>query len=190
MKCVSIILIMLSSIFNLFSQSIEKPDSIRLPENLPSIYEFKLKSLDGVEISLSKYAGKKMLIVNVASECGYTPQYADLEKLSETYKNNLVVLGFPSNQFGSQEPGSNEEIKSFCKKNYAITFPVFEKSEVKGEGKSPLYQWLTDKSKNGWNEQEPKWNFNKYLVSEKGELIGWYPSKVKPFDEIINSKLR
>ncbi len=131
-----------------------------------------------------------MLIVNTASKCGYTPQYKDLQRLHEQYGSKIAVLGFPCNQFGGQEPGTKEEIVSFCTKNYGVTFPLFEKVEVKGSGKSPLYAWLTDKSKNGWNEQEPTWNFCKYVINEKGELVAFYPSKTNPFDEKIISLLK
>ncbi|SFF05026.1 glutathione peroxidase [Thermoflexibacter ruber] len=152
------------------------------------IYDFKIKTLDGKkEISLAQYKGKKMLLVNVASKCGYTPQYAELQKLHEQYGDKVVVLGFPCNDFGGQEPGESEEIASFCKLNYGVTFQLFEKISVKkGEGQHPLYKWLSSKELNGWNEDAPSWNFSKYLISEKGELLKFYPSKVKPMsDEIL-----
>ncbi|MCO4292316.1 glutathione peroxidase [Solitalea sp. MAHUQ-68] len=154
-----------------------------------SIYDLKFTAIDGQVIDFKQYKGKKLLIVNTASECGYTPQYSDLEKLNEEYGNKIVVLGFPANNFGGQEPGSNTEIKGFCQKNYGVTFQLFEKSSVKGDDKNVIYQWLTDKNKNGWNDQEPTWNFCKYLINEKGELVKFFPSKVKPTDSEIISML-
>jgi glutathione peroxidase len=144
------------------------------------IYEFTAKTLDGTDIKLKKYKGKKIIILNVASECGYTPQYADWQKFYEENSDKAVVLGFPANNFKGQEPGSNEQIASFCKKNYGVTFPVFEKVSVQGDDKAPIYKWLTTKELNGWNTQEPTWNFCKYLIDEKGKLINFFPSKIKP----------
>jgi glutathione peroxidase len=149
---------------------------------MASFYDFKLKSINGEEIDFSVYKGKKVLLVNVASKCGYTPQYEDLQALHEKYGDKLVVLGFPANNFGGQEPGSNEEIIEFCESKFGVTFTMFEKISVKGFDKHPLYRWLSDKNLNGWNDQEPTWNFCKYLVNEKGELIKFYPSSVKPLD--------
>lgn len=145
-------------------------------------YTFKMASLDGKEIDFSKYKGKKVLLVNTASECGYTPQYADLQQLHEKYGDKVIVLGFPANNFGGQEPGSSEEIASFCQKNYGVTFQLFDKISVKGEDKHPLYNWLTE---NAPNNEEPNWNFCKYLVNENGEVVAFYPSKVKPMGEEI-----
>ncbi len=152
--------------------------------NMKSIYDFTLKSLDGSQdISLSEYKGKKMLLVNVASKCGYTPQYDDLQKLHEKYGKKLVILGFPANNFGGQEPGTHEEIAEFCKLNYGVTFQMFEKISVKGKNKHPLYEWLSNKEANGWNSATPSWNFNKYLIDEEGKLIKFFGSSVKPFDD-------
>ncbi len=140
-----------------------------------SLYDLTLNSLEGKPQALSTYKGKVVLAVNVASECGYTPQYAGLQKLYSAMKDRgLVVLGFPCNQFGAQEPGSAAQIESFCQKNYGVTFPLFEKLEVKGPGKAPLYQFLT--AKHG----EPAWNFHKYLVGKDGQVIAAFPSKVAP----------
>ena len=151
-------------------------------------YGFKMTSIDGEAIDFSKYKGKKVMLVNVASKCGFTPQYAELEQLHEQYGDKLVILGFPANNFGSQEPGSNDEIQEFCKKNYGVKFQMFEKISVKGDDQHPLYQWLSKKELNGWNDEAPKWNFTKYLVNEKGELIKVFPSKVKPTDkEVIDA---
>lgn len=171
------------------SQPIERPSIMQNVKPPVSFYNFKMKSIDGTEVDFNDFKGKKVLIVNVASECGNTPQYADLENLYEQYKNKVIVLGFPANNFGGQEPGSNADIKSFCTKNYSVTFPLFEKISVKGDDKSPLYQWLTDKSKNGWNDKEPGWNFAKYLIDENGNLIDFFPANMNPLDKKIISKL-
>jgi glutathione peroxidase len=154
-----------------------------------TLYDFKVTSLDGTTIDFSKFKGKKVLIVNTASECGYTPQYADLQKLHETYKSKLVIVGFPSNNFGGQEPGSNKEIKEFCKKNYDVTFLMAEKVSVKGNDIHPLFKWLTNKSENGVRDAEIKWNFTKFLLDEKGKLIDVFPSKVNPNSEEITKYL-
>src|SRR2546425_598859 len=141
-----------------------------------SAHEFSLPSIDGAPAPLSAYKGKVALIVNVASQCGYTPQYAGLEKLYEKYKDKgFVVLGFPANNFGAQEPGTNEEIKTFCTRNYQVTFPMYSKISVKGSGKAPLYKFLTD-SAGG----EVKWNFTKFLVDGNGKVISRFDSGVEP----------
>jgi|SRR5687768_10067020 len=147
-----------------------------------TIYDFKMNSLDGQQIDFSQYKGKNLLIVNVASKCGFTPQYADLEKLHEQYGDKVVVLGFPANNFGGQEPGSSLQIAEFCQKNYGVKFQMFEKISVKGDDQHPLYQWLKEKT-----GQEPGWNFCKYLVKPDG-TVKFFPSKVKPLDtEIVNA---
>jgi glutathione peroxidase len=147
-----------------------------------SIYDLKMNSLDGKQIDFARYKGKNLLIVNVASECGFTPQYAELQKLHRQYGEKVVVLGFPANNFGGQEPGSNQQIAQFCQKNYGVEFQMFEKISVKGEGQHPLYQWLKEKT-----AQEPTWNFCKYLVKADG-TVKFFPSKVKPLDqEILNA---
>ena len=125
------------------------------------------------------------MLVNVASKCGYTPQYEELQKLYEAYMGKLTILAFPANNFGGQEPGTSEDIKTFCSENYGVTFPIFEKISVKGVDKHPLYRWLSDKKLNGWNNEEPSWNFCKYFINEKGELVKFFPSKVKPMDKEI-----
>lgn len=153
-------------------------------------YDLKMTDIKGEEVDFSQFKGKKVLIVNTASECGFTPQYEGLEQLYKAYgQKGLVVLGFPANNFGGQEPGSNQQIAAFCKENYGVTFPMFEKSSVKGDDKNQVYQWLTTESANGWNEQEPTWNFCKYLIDEEGKLVAFYPSKVEPMSEEITSKL-
>jgi glutathione peroxidase len=147
-----------------------------------SVYDFKMNSIDGQPIDFAQYKGKSLLIVNVASKCGYTPQYADLEKLHEDFGSKVVVLGFPANNFGSQEPGTNTEIAEFCQKNYGVKFQMFEKISVKGDDQHPLYQFLKEKT-----GQEPGWNFCKYLVKPDG-TVKFFSSKVKPLDsEIINA---
>ena len=151
--------------------------------NAQSIYDFKINSLDGKTIDFSAYKGKTLLIVNTASECGYTPQYADLQKLHEAFGDKVVILGFPANNFGGQEPGSNTEIASFCKKNYGVTFQMFEKISVKGQDQHPLYAWLKEKT-----GQEPGWNFSKYLVKPDG-TVKFFKSSVKPMDKEITSEL-
>lgn len=148
-----------------------------------SIYDFKMNSIDGEPIDFARYKGKNLLIVNVASKCGYTPQYADLEKLHETYGDKVVVLGFPANNFGSQEPGSNAEIAEFCQKNYGVKFQMFEKISVKGDDQHALYKWLKEKT-----GSEPTWNFCKYLVKADG-TVKFFSSKVKPLDAQIIDEL-
>lgn len=149
-----------------------------------SFYDFKVKSLDGKQVvDFSQYKGKKIVVLNTASACGYTPQYADWEKFYKANKDKVVVLGFPANDFANQESGSNEEIATFCQKNYGVSFPMFEKIHVVGPEQHPLYKWLSTKSLNGWNDKVPTWNFCKYLINEKGELVNFFASKVKPDSE-------
>lgn len=145
-----------------------------------SIYDFKVPALEKGSIDFSRFKGKKILIVNTASECGFTPQYEGLEQLSHTQKDKLVIVGFPANDFGSQEPGSNAEIAGFCKKNYGVTFPMAAKITVKGNQMAPIYQWLTQKKHNGYTDSDVKWNFQKYLIDEQGKLIAVFPSATKP----------
>ncbi len=153
-----------------------------------SIYEFSLPLLSGDSLSFASLKGKKILIVNTASECGYTPQYEGLEKLYKQYGEKVTVVGFPANNFGGQEPGSDAEIGAFCKENYGVSFPVFSKISVKGEDMAPIYKWLTQKEKNGWNEDAPGWNFCKYLIDENGNLQAFYGSAIEPMsDEIVKA---
>ncbi len=149
-----------------------------------SIYDFKVTSIEGSKLDLKKYKGKKILIVNTASECGHTPQYAELQQLAEKYKNKVVVIGFPANNFGGQEPGENLTIKEFCKKNYGVSFPLSEKVSVKGEDIDPLFDYLTT-ADNPDFKGEIKWNFEKFLLDENGKLIHRYRSNVKPLSEEI-----
>ena len=146
-----------------------------------SFYDFSLKSLDGKEvISFAQYKGKKIVVLNTASECGYTPQYVDWQKFHEKYGDKIVVLGCPANNFGGQEPGTNKEIAAFCQKNYGVTFQMLEKVSVVGSDQHPLYKWLSKKDLNGWNDKEPTWNFCKYVINEKGEVSHFFASGVKP----------
>jgi glutathione peroxidase len=153
-----------------------------------SVYDFEFKTLMGEEIALNEFKGRKMLLVNVASECGFTPQYKELQELYEKYGDKVVVLGFPANDFGGQEPGTHEEIASFCERNYGVKFPVFEKIAVTGPDTHPLYQYLSSKALNGVTDEKPTWNFCKYLIDERGKVMQFFPSKVKPMsDEIISA---
>jgi glutathione peroxidase len=150
-----------------------------------SIYEFKVEGLEGGSIDFSKFKGKKIMIVNTASKCGNTPQYKELEELYEKYKDKLVIVGFPANNFGQQEPGSNEEIKEFCTKNYGVTFPMASKVSVKGEDIAPIYKYLTDEAKKLGVEDPVKWNFTKFLLDENGKLIAVIHNKTKPMSEEV-----
>jgi glutathione peroxidase len=150
------------------------------------IYSFKVPALDGGNINLAKYKGEKILIVNTASKCGNTPQYADLEKLYNMYKGKLVIIGFPANNFGQQEPGSNKDISEFCTREYHITFPMAQKISVLGDDTHPLYKWLEDQAQaKGLNPALPQWNFQKYLIDEKGDLVAVFNPKTKPLDPTI-----
>jgi glutathione peroxidase len=151
-------------------------------------YDLKAKTIDGKEFNFSDLKGKKVLIVNTASKCGYTPQYEDLEKLYKEYKDkNFVIIGFPANNFGHQEPGTNTEIKEFCTKNYGVTFQMMEKIDVKGDDMDPVYKWLTNKSLNGKMDSSVKWNFQKYMIDENGNLVDVVSSNDKPdCDKIVN----
>jgi glutathione peroxidase len=148
-----------------------------------SFYDFKMPALEGGKmIDFQQFKGKKVVLLNVASNCGYTPQYADWEAFNKEHGGKIVVLGFPANNFMKQEPGTNEEIAEFCQRNYGVTFQMFEKISVEGKDQHPLYQWLSQKNKNGWNDKEPSWNFCKYVVNEQGELTNFFASGIKPDD--------
>jgi glutathione peroxidase len=155
-----------------------------------NIYNIEIKSLQNNPILFSDFKGKHILFVNVASKCGFTPQYKGLEELHNTYKDNLVVIGVPCNQFGSQEPGSSSEIEEFCEVNYGVSFLITEKIEVKGNKQHPIYQWLTSKNLNNKKSSSVKWNFQKYLVSPEGELIDYYFSITKPLSSKITKYLK
>jgi glutathione peroxidase len=183
MKILKIITIVcvFTSIFTSCAQ--EKKNTIKTT----SMYNIEINSLTGETIDLNQFKGKKILFVNVASECGFTPQYKDLQKLHETYKEKLVVIGLPCNQFGEQESGTATQIKSFCEKNYGVDFLMTEKIDVKGENQHPLYAWLTQKEMNGVMSSSVKWNFQKYLVDENGKLIDVFYSITEPLsDKIVN----
>jgi glutathione peroxidase len=153
-----------------------------------SIYDFKVPGLIGGTIDFSKYKGKKILIVNTASKCGNTPQYAELEELYKKYSNTLVIVGFPANNFGAQEPGSNDEISDFCKKNYGVTFPMAEKVSVKGDDIHPLFKYLVDEAEKMGEKDPIKWNFTKFLLDENGKLVKVFHNKVLPMsDEIVSA---
>ena len=149
------------------------------------IYDIKINKLDGSPMELSDFKGKYLLIVNVASACGYTPQYVQLQELHDHYADKVTVLGVPSNSFGGQEPGTAEEIQTFCSTTYGATFPMTEKVGIKGNNPHPLYAWLTSKDLNGHSDFEVSWNFNKFLISPEGELLHHFPSSVSPIDEAI-----
>lgn len=155
-----------------------------------SIHPIKIDSLQGSPINFSDYKGKKILFVNVASKCGFTPQYKELQKLYDEYQDKLIVIGVPCNQFGKQEPGSHEEIQQFCEMNYGVTFPITQKIDVKGPNQHPLYYWLTKRIENGKKNSTVKWNFQKYLVNENGELIDYYFSITKPMSKKILKHLK
>jgi glutathione peroxidase len=160
------------------------------PAKIDSAYSFKVKSIDGGAIDLSAYKGKKILIVNTASNCGYTRQYEGLEALYKKYKGQLVVIGFPANNFGGQEPGSNEEIKEFCTSKFNVTFPMAAKVSVKGKDIDPLFKWLTNKSENGVLDANISWNFNKFLLDENGALLQHFSQSVEPMSEAITKYLK
>jgi glutathione peroxidase len=167
----------------MFGGSPKGDDTADIPK---TIYEFKVETLDGGTIDFSEFKGKKILIVNTASKCGYTPQYAELEKLYETYKDKLVIVGFPANNFLSQEPGDNKQISEFCQKNYGVSFPMASKISVKGKNMAPIYRWLTNKDYNHYESSSVKWNFQKYLLDEKGQLVAVFAPGVKPLsDEVV-----
>ena len=155
-----------------------------------TIYDYKVESLDGQEINFADFKGKKILVVNTASECGFTPLYADLEKLSKEYENNLVIVGFPANNFGGQEPGSNTEIGAFCEKNFGVTFPMAAKVSVKGDDTAPIFKFLTEKDLNGVKNTAILWNFTKFLIDENGHLIDTFISTTKPTSESITKYLK
>jgi glutathione peroxidase len=156
-----------------------------------SFYSLKDTLINGTEFDFSQLKGKKVMLVNTASDCGYTGQYDDLQKLSEQYKDKLLVLGFPANDFKEQEKGSNEEIAEFCRINFGVSFPLMKKSSVvKGADQNKVFEWLTNKNKNGWSNQQPSWNFCKYLVDEEGRLTNYFASTIEPLSADITSVLK
>lgn len=156
-----------------------------------SFYDFKVKDIDGKDFNLSSLKGKKVMVVNTASKCGFTPQYKQLEEVFEKYGGNkFTIIGFPANNFGKQEPGTNQEIAEFCEKNFGVKFQMMSKISVKGDDMDPLYQWLTSKKQNGVMDSEVKWNFQKYLIDENGKLVDVLYSNVKPDDDKIVSWIK
>ena len=154
--------------------------------NTANFHDLSIMNIDGkIKLNMSDYKGKKILCVNVASKCGYTSQYKDLQKLHETLSDKVVIIGFPCNQFGGQEPGTPEEITTFCEKNYKVSFTLTEKIDVKGSEQHPIYKWLTSKELNGKDNYSVKWNFNKFLIDENGALMAYYGSGTNPMSEEI-----
>jgi len=165
----------------------EKAPDNKMIANENNFYKLSANDIDGNKIDFSQFKGKKLLIVNVASKCGYTSQYKDLQELHKKYNDKITILAFPSNNFGFQEPGSNDQIEEFCETNYGIEFQLFEKSDVRGKNINSVYRWLSSINDNGWNDKSPRWNFFKYLVDETGSLKAVYSSNVNPLDnEIID----
>jgi len=159
----------------------------------PPVSFYSLKGIlnNGDTLDFASLKGKKIMVVNTASNCGYTNQYTDLQKLSEQYKDKLVVLGFPANDFKEQEKGTNEEIAKFCKANYDVTFPLMQKSTViKSAQQNPVYQWLTDSTKNGWNSKPPAWNFTKYIINEEGVLTNYFGSSISPMSDDVKKAIK
>ena len=157
---------------------------------MASIYDIEINTLDGKPLDLKAFKGKKVMFVNVASECGFTKQYAGLQELSDTYKDGLVVIGVPCNQFGGQEPGNASQIQSFCEMNFGVTFQLTEKIHVKGNKQHPLYQWLTSKELNGVKSSSVKWNFQKYMVNENGQYLDYFFSMTKPMSSKITNLIK
>jgi glutathione peroxidase len=157
---------------------------------LTSFYNLEANSIFGEATKMEQYKGKKILVVNVASKCGLTPQYAQLEKLYQEHSDKLIILGFPSNDFLRQEPGTNKQIATFCSTKYAVTFPLFEKIKVRGSKKHSIYDWLTDPKQNGWNKKGPSWNFTKYLIDENGKLIKRFSPKTSPLSSEITTLIK
>lgn len=187
---VGLLVLVLSSAAALAFRSRWQKPANPIGTNKMSFYDLTINSIDGKEMHMSDFKGKYVLCVNVASKCGYTPQYEDLEKLYEKYQDKLVIVGFPCNQFLGQEPGTSEEIVTFCQKNYGVTFPLTEKIDVKGKNQHGVYQWLTQKTLNGVADGNVKWNFHKFLISPSGEWLAEFPSGVKPFDTELTSLIK
>lgn len=176
--------------FKIFLRTLLTTNKSSHKMQLESLYNIKINSLNGTSIDLKTFEGKYILFVNVASKCGFTPQYKQLQELHETYKDQLQVIGVPCNQFGGQEPGNKEDIQSFCEVNYGVTFLITEKIDVKGKNQHPLYHWLTNKASNGVSDSSVKWNFQKYLVNDKGELIDYFYSATSPLSKKITKHLK
>lgn len=187
MKAIKILTICIISLITMsFFPMINK---VKAQPPKTSIYEIAINTLNGEQLNLNNFKGKKLLIVNVASKCGYTSQYKDLQKLHELHGEKVVIIGVPCNQFGSQEPGTHNEIAEFCKKNYGVSFQMTQKVNVKGNDQHPLYGFLTKKALNGKEDSSVKWNFQKYLLNEEGMLISVFPSSTNPLDKQIINQL-
>ena len=165
--------------------NVQDLDTLNTQKDAQSLYDIPLTDISGAPLDLSQFKGKKILFVNVASKCGFTSQYDGLQELYKTYKDKLVVIGLPCNQFGGQEPGTAKEIESFCRANYGVDFPLSSKIEVKGASQHPLYKWLTSKTQNGVMDSKVRWNFQKYLVDENGQLIDYFYATTKPMSSKI-----
>jgi len=170
--------------------SFEISESDNIIVNIKSIYDIEINDIDANKINLEDFKGKKILFVNVASKCGFTKQYKELEELYQLYKDKLIIIGLPCNQFGEQEPGSHSEIKEFCQKNYGVTFLISEKIKVKGDDINPLYKWLTNKELNGVSNSTVKWNFQKYIIDEEGKLIDVFYSATNPLSKKIQDIIK
>ncbi|MDR6515405.1 glutathione peroxidase [Chryseobacterium camelliae] len=191
MKKIFLLLLSFMAFFNSCAQKKSEASKTKTKALMgKTIYDYKVESLDGKEINFADFKGKKILVVNTASECGFTPQYADLEKLYGEYKDKLVIVGFPANNFGGQEPGTNKEIGAFCQKNYGVTFPMAAKVSVKGDDTAPIFKYLTEKDLNGVKNTTILWNFTKFLIDENGKLIDSFVSTTKPTDEAITKYLK
>lgn len=191
MKKVFIFLLSIVAFFQSCGQKKSEASKNKTKELMgKTIYDYKVESLDGKEINFADFKGKKILIVNTASKCGFTPQYEDLEKLYEENKDKLVIVGFPADNFGNQEPGTNTEIGEFCQKNYGVTFPMAAKVSVKGDDIAPIFKFLTEKELNGVKNVDILWNFTKFLVDENGKLIDSFVSTTKPTDEAITKYVK
>jgi glutathione peroxidase len=186
MKNITLLFVGLLIFFSVQCQN-KKNNQQNTSKNMQSIYDFEMFDIDGNKVSLGQFKGKVMIIVNVASKCGLTPQYVELQEFYEQYKEKgVVVLGFPANNFGAQEPGTNSEIKEFCTKNYGVTFPMFAKISVKGDDIHPLYQYLTQKKLNGVGDFPVKWNFQKFIINKEGKLV----ESVEPTTTVTDSKFK
>jgi glutathione peroxidase len=170
--------------------SFQISESANIVGDMKSIYDVEINDIDDNKINLKDFKEKKILFVNVASKCGFTKQYKELEELHQLYKDKLIIIGLPCNQFGEQEPGSHSEIKEFCQKNYGVTFLISEKIKVKGDGIHPLYKWLTNKELNGVSSSTVKWNFQKYIIDEKGGLIDVFYSATNPLSKKIQDIIK
>ena len=172
-KIASVLILFMAFIFSSFSQT--------------GFYDFKLKTLEGDEFDFSTLKGKKVMVVNTASKCGFTPQYKELQSLYEKYQDQFVIIGFPANNFMGQEPGTNEDIRKFCTDNFNVSFPMMSKVSVKGDDMAPIYKWLTKKELNGLKDSEVSWNFQKYLIDENGNLVDVLPPKEKPASDKVQA---